>query len=102
MNKQIFDKIGFPGLPLVVRTDSTAPKWICNRKGVGKVKHLDLRELWVQDLAQKGQLRIEKEPTKTNWANLSTKRLTGSRITELLRMMRCTEGASQRHRWPDP
>ena len=64
MHKQILDKIGCPGLPLVVRADPSAAKGICNRKGEGKVKHIDLPELWVQDLAQKGQLRIEKEPTK--------------------------------------
>eukprot|EP00439_Symbiodinium_sp_Y106_P058823 s779_g8.t1 len=76
--KQIWDVIGFPGLPLVVKTDSTAAKGIAGRKGVGRVKHLlDLRDLWVQDLVARGDLRVEKEPTDTNWADLGTKPLSG-------------------------
>ena len=63
MTKQIWDVIGFLGLPLVVKTDSTAAKGIAGRKGVGRVKHLDLRDLWVQDLVARGDLRVEKEPT---------------------------------------
>ena len=86
--KQIWDVIGFPGLPLVVKTDSTAAKGIAGRKGVGRVKHLlDLRDLWVQDLVARGDLRVEKEPTDTNWADLGTKPLSGQRITELLKLM---------------
>ena len=73
MTKQIWEVIGFPGLPLVVQTDSNAAKGIANRKGVGRVKHLDLRDLWVQDLTSKGLLQVEKVPTSSNWADLGTK-----------------------------
>ena len=86
MKKQIWDVIGFPGLPLVVQTDSTAAKGIANRKGVGRAKHLDIRDLWVQDMTSKGLLKVEKVPT-SNWANLGTKALGGQRIGELLKVM---------------
>ena len=37
-----------------------------------------------------GELTIRKEPTATNWADLGTKALNGSRITELLQIMPLT------------
>ena len=66
-------------------TDSSAAKGITARRGVGKVKHLDLRELWLQDKTENKELRVLKEGTATNWADIGTKALDGSRIAELLR-----------------
>ena len=34
-------------LDLEVLTDSSAAIWICRRKGVGKVRHLDTNLLWI-------------------------------------------------------
>ena len=92
MTKQIWDKLGFPGLPLVIRTDSSAAKGIATRKGVGKVKHLSLKELWVQDHVQKGDIKVVKEPTASNWADLGTKSLSGKRIEELMKIMPLRRG----------
>ena len=92
MTKQIWDKLGFPGLPLVIRTDSSAAKGIATRKGVGKVKHLSLKELWVQDHVQKGNIKVVKEPTASNWADLGTKSLSGKRIEELMKIMPLRRG----------
>ena len=86
MSQQVWEVMNFK-LPLVARTDSSAGKGIASRVGVGKVKHLSLRQLWLQDLVQQGRVVIRKEPTKTNVADLGTKALTGARTTELVRMM---------------
>ncbi len=40
---------------LQVNTDSVAAKSICSRSGAGKVRHLDVRELWIQE---RGDLSI--------------------------------------------
>ena len=85
MSQQVWEVMNFK-LPLVARTDSSAGKGIASRVGVGKVKHLSLRELWLQDVVQQGRVVIRKEPTKTNVADLGTKALTGARTTELVRM----------------
>ena len=37
-------------------TDSSAAKGIAHRKGVGKVKHLETRTLWVQDQIARGRI----------------------------------------------
>ena len=86
MSQQVSEVMNFK-LPLVARTDSSAGKGVASRVGVGKVKHLSLRELWLQDVVQQGRVVIRKEPTKTNVADLGTKALTGARTTELVRMM---------------
>ena len=86
MSQQVWEVMNFK-LPLVARTDSSAGKGIASRVGMGKVKHLSLRELWLQDVVQQGRVVIRKEPAKTNVADLGTKALTGARTTELVRMM---------------
>lgn len=92
MTVQMWNCIGFKNLPLVIRTDSNATKGVCNRKGVGKVKHLDLKELWVQDSVAKGEFTVVKEPTQSNWADLMTKSLSGPRVSELVHMMPLRRG----------
>ena len=89
---QIWERVGFKGTKLTMKTDSSAAKGIATRKGSGKVKHLSMKELWIQDCVQKNQLRVQKEPTKTNWADLGTKALSGSRVSELVKGMPLTRG----------
>ena len=59
MSQQVWEVINYT-LPVVGRTDSTAGKGIAHRKGCGKVKHLSIRELWLQDYVQKGKVRVIK------------------------------------------
>ena len=54
-------------------TDSSAAKGITARKGVGKVKHLSLRKLWLQDAVQEKRLKVYKVHTEVNWADLGTR-----------------------------
>ena len=74
----------------VCLTDSSAAKGICHRPGVGRVKHLALKELWVQDRVDKGEPAVKKVGvgTEENWGDLGTKALVdGWRITQLIGMM---------------
>ncbi len=43
-----------------VNTDSIAAKSIASRRGAGRVRHVEVRELWVQDRVAKGELQIKK------------------------------------------
>lgn len=36
-----------------IKTDSSAAKGILQRSGSGKIQHLEVRQLWAQDLVQK-------------------------------------------------
>ena len=39
---------------LFLSTDSSAAKGICDRRGLGKVRHIDVNMLWIQDRVQRG------------------------------------------------
>ena len=47
-------------LDVAVSTDSSAAKGSANRRGLGKLRHIEMSELWVQDLVAKGRITIYK------------------------------------------
>ena len=51
---------------MICLTNSSAAKRITARQGVGRVKHLSLKELWVQDMVAKKSFKVQKESTETN------------------------------------
>ena len=65
------------GLELSVRiwTDSEACNGICHRTGLGKVKHLDVQLLWLQDAVRRNRVRVGKVRGDKNPADLMTKHL---------------------------
>ena len=58
---------------VVIYTDSTAAKAMASRRGVGKVRHIEVAELWVQDRVGKGEMRIRKVKGTENPADALTK-----------------------------
>ena len=71
--------------PMTVKTltDSSACKGICQRTGLGKIRHIDVALLWLQDLVRKGRVVMKKIPGVKNPADLLTKYLTGAKISEM-------------------
>ena len=45
---------------LRVLTDSSACKGICQRTGLGKIRHIGVAMLWLQDLVRKGKIQMSK------------------------------------------
>ena len=70
-------------MKLRVWTDSSAARSICLRQGIGHVKHLSTKILWVQQRVKKKELEVCKEKTEDNTADLMTKYLSKER-TEFL------------------
>ena len=58
---------------ITVVSDSTAAKGTASRIGIGKMKHLDVGCLWVQELVKKGKITVMKVNGKVNPADLLTK-----------------------------
>ena len=54
-------------------TDATAAKGIASRRGLGKVRHVEVSQLWVQDKVMKGEIEVRKVDGKTNVADALTK-----------------------------
>ena len=77
-------------LPMRVWTDSTASIGICKRQGLGKVRHLAVQDLWVQQRVRAGDFELYKIPGERNPADLFTKfGLPPDRIEMLLQLLGC-------------
>ncbi len=72
-------------------TDSSAAVGICSRQGLGKLRHVDTKTLWLQQAVRVGRLEVRKVPGVSNPADLLTKHsLSKDRILELIRLIGCT------------
>ena len=65
-------------------TDSAANNAMSHRLGVGKVRHLETKVLWLQQLVYEGKLVMTWKPGRYNNADLGTKVLPKSRLQELV------------------
>jgi hypothetical protein len=63
-----------------VHADSSAAIGICRRSGIGKVRHLAVAQLWVQDLVRSSECRLYKVLGTENPADLMTKPLPRAEI----------------------
>ena len=52
--------------------DSSAARGIAQRQGVGRIKHLEVRQLWVQELVSGGRVVVQWLPRKDNSADILT------------------------------
>ena len=80
-------ELGFKDLGNVVRigTDSSAAKSFVNRRGLGKMRHLEIRDLWLQRESHEGRLVVSKLQGNDNPADLMTKVLGLNDIVSRLR-----------------
>ena len=56
-----------------IRTDSSAAIGICNRTGIGRVRHLATGQLWVQERIRNQAFRLFKHPGAENPGDICTK-----------------------------
>lgn len=70
--QNLFLELGYD-LEIVVHSDSAAGRAMCRRSGVGKVKHLHIKVLWVQQKLQNKEFLLECVSGKENPADLGTK-----------------------------
>ena len=56
-----------------IKEDSSAAKGIASRRGLGKLKHVDIKELWIQEQVSSEDLKITKVPGTENLADALTK-----------------------------
>merc|ERR1712079_652887 len=74
---------------IAVFTDASAAVGMTQRSGVGRVRHLDTRLLWVQDKVREKELTVGKVDGKLNPADVLTKYLGSDVMTEHLLRMAC-------------
>ena len=82
-------ELGYASLSSVLRlgTDSSAAKSFVCRRGLGKMRHLQIRDLWLQKEVADGLLEVEKLAGMENPADLMTKILGVGEIRDRLKRM---------------
>ena len=64
---------------LDIRVDSSSARQWLQRSGIGRLKHLAARSLWLQRAVKEKELYLKAIPTQFNLSDLNTKRLTRTR-----------------------
>ena len=74
---------------VVARTDSSSGLAVGSRRGLGRLRHVQTRLLWVQQRIQQGDFRLKKKLGDTNASDELTKPLDEKSVTNVLTMMDC-------------
>ncbi len=77
------------GIELRIRmfTDSAAAKGIMTRRGLGKLRHIEVGYLWLQDIVAKKKVLVHKVKGEDNPADLGTNHLSGEVIQRHLQAL---------------
>ena len=83
--KQLLADMGVK-MDVRVWVDSSSAKAITERTGLGKVRHMDVRYLWLQEVRKAGGLKIMKIKGEDNPADIMTK---PKGVDEIKRLTQC-------------
>ena len=72
---------------LNVHLDASATMCLVNRRSLGKAKHVDMQNLWIQEASKSGRFTTRKVGTNVNPADLTTKPLAKPKIEQLIGIM---------------
>ena len=72
---------------LILGTDSAAARSFVSRRGLGKMRHIEVRDLWLQREVLRGRVEVSKIPGESNPSDLLTKYLHVDAIKEHLNRM---------------
>ena len=70
-----------------LKTDASAAKGISNRKGLGKVRHLEVTQLWLQEKVATGVIKVQKVDGKVNQADALTKYVSRDELEQHMRQV---------------
>lgn len=74
-------------LSVAIGVDSSAACGITNRRGIGRIRHIATRWLWLQERVASKEVRVQKISTDANRADALTKGLSADRLRDLCRAM---------------
>ena len=63
-----------------ISTDASAAKGIASRRGLGKVRHIEVNQLWIQDKVATGEIMLCKVKGTVNKADALTKHVSGDEL----------------------
>ena len=59
-------------LLIVLHTDADGARALCHKRGVGRMKHLDVRHCWLQEELEKGNFKVKRVDRKFNASDMLT------------------------------
>ena len=68
--------------PIVIKSDASAAIAVANRIGIGKVRHIEVSQLWLQQEVYRGNICIEKVSGTKNLADALTKAVDGKTLRD--------------------
>lgn len=81
--EHVVEEIEGEEITVEVHCDATTAIGLMKRRGVGRVKHLELRQLWIQEQVEAGRVVVEKVSTEENPADMFTNPLGDQRLQML-------------------
>jgi hypothetical protein len=87
-------------LNIFVDTDSSAAKGIASRRGLGKMRHIEVNQLWLQDKVAEGIVKIIKIPGTGNQADILTKHVDAQTLGNHLGFMGFQISGDRHHLMP--
>jgi hypothetical protein len=95
MLQNLMQEIGLQ-VHMELRTDSNSARQTVMKRGSGRMKHLDVKRLWLQQELREGRISIERVPTATNEADLFTKNMPQARLRILLDLIKLGKNSEAR------
>ena len=86
---------------LKVKTDASVAKSISMRRGTGKIRHIEVNQLWLQERVSRGDVEIEKVRTGENLADLLTKHQNAEAISKHLKCTGVVIGGERSPKMPN-
>ena len=77
-------------------TDNSAARQLVCRQGVGRIRHLSGKLLWVQGLVLEKEISVGQVPTEWNYSDIGTKPLNRTRMLMLLNQIGAIDPTSMR------
>ena len=67
---------------IVLQTDSAAAKSYASQRGLGRMRHIEVKDLWLQEATCRGRLKLRKVEGKSNPADMFTKYLSRKELED--------------------
>ena len=67
-----------------IYTDATAAKGIASRRGLGRVRHISVQFLWVQEKVANGEFSLHKIPGEVNLVDLCTNHVNPNTLEKMM------------------
>ena len=74
-------------MKIVILTDASAAIGIVRRRGLGKIRHLDVTDLWIQEQIRSKEIDVQKFAGVDNIADALTKTLTRPMLVKPMQNM---------------